>query len=336
MAVTLKSINRSIRRLLKKGAGTNIIEKKDVLRSIDTEKASLLAFADGADNLGDKHCRQFRQAVLEMAQDSKKNPGCAAYSKYLGRLNDKARKYESDNPMRSIPRTARNLAKVLDSMYKTVDKEFQDKTNLHTCRTSHAVILGTLQTCRIFSFTVCYLQNRMIWELTRLGDGESAYPEPPKYRIEYVETHLNSVISVVNKSILGTGPVAFRHSLEELARMNHDIPLVNDNGEPNTQFFQITDVSEGTANLMMEGFDNPIFIAGSIFVQWKNARMRRLEQEREWIINNIALLRMKLDDMDKDDPEYVRLAKIIARYDTMITKIDRKLSDYHSDDSDDQ
>lgn len=324
--VTLKDLNKGIRDIIKKRAKGVVWNKEAILKQIATERQGAIAFTNSLDSFGPKHTNQIVDLIKEKAKDKSNYPACAAYTDMVNKFEAKAKKTETSNPFHTCPKVARNIAGSLDKAEAFVVKNFEEKTNIHTCRFSHLMVFGVMQTAAIYSKTCTYLYQTAMWELVQ------ATPKPPKYRMDYVNNHLQTVTNTINRAVNGAGVLSFQACIEELRKSNSDIGILNEKGDPNTEFGQFSGLSNTTKGFLGISLSNPFFVVGKLYQEWRNHRITKLEEEREWMQANTALLRMELDGLDKDDPEYVRQARIVENYDEAITKLDRKINDYYEED----
>ena len=58
--------------------------------------------------------------------------------------------------------------------------------------------------------------------------------------------------------------------------------------------------------------------------------MRRLRSERDLMQARVQLLKLELDGVDPESPEYKKQLKIIENYTAIIARIDQKLDKYYN------
>lgn len=319
MAISLKELQDIIQKQILRSSKGTIAKKSDIAELIELTSLSLANNGVLITNLG-KSIRQ-EWAKLVVVGDGEY---ARVYAKLIKGLNNNAAAIEKAEPMTIVTTTCKSLKMMLDDLQSKVDKEFPDQLNIFTAKYSHLALLGAIQVCAIYSNFATYLISGLINETT---DTDISIPE---YRLRYVQDQFVFAEKLINDVAINTGPLAVNYVLKELRVANNDLPVVDQNDKPNTGFFNITKSSSVTVNMIERGLSNPFFTIGRLYIQWKDAKIRRLQQEKEWMEANIALLKLRLDKYDRDDPQYQRLLKIVQSYSDQIAKIDRALEKYYS------
>jgi hypothetical protein len=318
MATTLKQLQDLIQKQILKSAKATVIKKSDVLDQIELVALGLTNSNIMFDGLNKEERGKARDILVESGGEYSKS-----YAKVVSGLNSKAAAIEKDEPLSIVARTCSALRMMLDDLQSTANSELPEKLNIFTAKYSHLAILGAVHVCSMFSQFSSYLMGGVVSEI--IGSDLTI----PEYRLKSVNDNAAFAIKLINDVAINTGPLAVNYVLKELRAANNDIPVVDQNDKPNTGFFNITK-SSATGNDMIErGLGNPFFYLGSLYIKWKDGRIRRLEQEKEWMQANVALLRMRLDNHDKDDPQYQKLVKIIQNYSDQLAKIDRAIAKYY-------
>jgi len=138
-------------------------------------------------------------------------------------------------------------------------------------------------------------------------------------------------INILNWVATNRGPIAFETAMTELRNTNNDVTVTNDEGTENIVGFNGSQLSRTTFTLLGISLQNPFFLIGRAYATWEKNRIKRLEQEREWIEATVSLLKLELDHEDKDSPNYIRQAKIVKNYSAELSKIDRQLAKYYKE-----
>lgn len=320
MAIDIKDIEQRLGKLLGRGGSRAVIKREDVLKHIDMSRRYLNTFKETFESLGEDKLQQLWQQTQSLQND---DYFASTYVEFVNRLNSKAAKAEASKPFSVCLRTARQLADMLNEVEQNVQDLFPEKFNLHSARYSHLAALGAIHACDEFARFCTFLYQGVVWESIK------ETKEPAPYRFQYVRNNFWFALNLVNRTFSGTGPVKLNSIIKELEKSNNDISVTNDDGEPNTAFFNKSRAGSVTMNLLGTALENPMWILGKLYVEWRQQRMDKIEQERDWIEANVALLKMELEDTDPDSEEYQRLVKIINNYEGMLAKADRKLDEYY-------
>ena len=89
-------------------------------------------------------------------------------------------------------------------------------------------------------------------------------------------------------------------------------------------------MSAGTNRLITSGVGglNIFRWLGEAWNNLKHATYQRQCNTKEWMETHVQLLKQELSGKDPNDPEYIRLAKIVKNYDDLINDADKKINDY--------
>lgn len=323
----LKDFEKGLRKLLRKRESKAVITKQDILNHLEDTRQHLNIFRGmwENENLSPDYAKQLWNQTQQLSDDGL---FATKYDEFRNRLQGKAAKAETNEPFIACKKVADKLDGMLNGIRGKVNKSFPAKINIHTARYSHLSLLGALHVCDQFAQFSIYLHQGLIWEISK------ATRRPPQYRIKYVEKHFWAMVNLVNKSFAGTGPITLPSVMEHLQKANNDLTVTNDEGEPNTGFFNKSRAGSTTMNLLGISLENPFWILGKMYSEWKQARMDKIEQERDWMEANLSLLKMDLENVDPDSEEYQRTVKIIENYEAMVAKLDRKLDEYYENSED--
>lgn len=318
----VQDLTVGLRQIFAKKSQATIITKRDLNERVDTVSNALKTIIDIPLTIGPKYLIKISE---DIKADKTKDPFFDAYKEFVGGFQQRASQYERVNAMITAFEVAQRLHSTLSHLRPKIDKYFEDKVNINNARFSHMAILGVVDICEIYAEFVVNLYQGIFCTVTK--DTK----ELPKYRIDYVKANMAMCTAVVNKVYDRTGPVAFESSLVEIRNANNDIPIMNEDGLPNVQFLNEARIGLTTANLLGISLQNPFLVLGKFYADWQKYRIVKIERQREWMESRTALVKMSMDGVDKDSPEYLKLQKTVAYYEEKITQIDRKLAKYYEE-----
>ena len=64
------------------------------------------------------------------------------------------------------------------------------------------------------------------------------------------------------------------------------------------------------------------------FDDFKRHKYEKQKEEKAWLEQHVAMLKMELDGVDKTSPEYIKISKIIEAYDSKISDYDKKINEF--------
>lgn len=115
--------------------------------------------------------------------------------------------------------------------------------------------------------------------------------------------------------------------IEAMRRKGTDVYVVTD-GKSVDEYASDSEYSP-TDLANVNGFIRSPFLAiGQWFGSWRQNRYEKLKAEKEWMLNNVILIRSRMARMDPGSPEYERQEKIAQNYSDMISAADRKIAKY--------
>ena len=265
------------------------------------------------------------KAVGTMVKDTaNRTSGAVAYRAYVGKLKQNPTKYafksEDEKPFATIIETTKRYITLLEDIEKNLDVFFTQKAiNLCNTRVSHVVILGVIAEARELYRYGTYLMTAVC----ESASGGSV----AKYREAYMQDNVQRIANVVSRAYRNVGASNFKAMIKDLKDNGIDSTLVDEMGRPVLHMVPKGKIGEGTNTMIGAGIlgINLGRILGESRVNVKLDRLRRINDDKEWMDARVNLLKMELDGIDKDSKEYKRLRKIIAKYEAMINASDKKL-----------
>ena len=263
--------------------------------------------------------------ALEANQKDKSKPGVQAYYAYRGMLaqnrDKRAVKAEDETPLAALSNTVAINIEVLEELEATVDGIFTNKTiNIFNSRLSHVVVLGILAESKLIYNYSRYLISGITSSLTKQRDIA-------KYRYAFLSEQGQQMANIVTRAHAKTGSYNFKAMIKDLKTSSVDVSLIDDLTNVVPSNIDESKIKQNTLNLMRLGIPNLNIFRwlGEMWVTRKHNRAEEAKKEKEWMEAHVALLKMDLDEMDPDSPEYKKLVKIIEKYEEMITAADRKI-----------
>jgi len=324
MSLTSEKLQHGIRKYLidAEDSPTTIVSKTSIVGRIDRARASLRHVANIPNSLDRDHLQGIYLHIQENAAEMAYS---RMYTQVINKVDPTAQKRELAKPLTLMFDVAGRLIATLDAMEDRVTKDFPEKVNLATLRFTHLAVFGALDCCSMYSKLTSFLFQGIFNEII-----EDA-PDPHAYRFEYLTVHQQDFINILNWVATNRGPIAFETAMTELRNTNNDVTVTNDEGTENIVGFNGSQLSRTTFTLLGISLQNPFFLIGRAYATWEKNRIKRLEQEREWIEATVSLLKLELDHEDKDSPNYIRQAKIVKNYSAELSKIDRQLAKYYKE-----
>lgn len=262
-------------------------------------------------------------AFKKLISDSKGN-ATKAYEKYLGLLkkanNKNAALAEDKIPFASLVEAGKRELVVLTELESKIDELFSHNTiNIFNGRLSHIVVIGLLSEAKMLAKYSKYLLSAVVSSVTN-------QPDIAKYRYIWLDEYSEATAEMVSKLMSGKDSYDFDTIIKDMQTKAVDVTLIDDFNQVTVDMVNSSKVSSDAKGIIASGVKKLGMFRwlGEI---WATHKIEKVEEQRrqvEWMRAHTELLRMKLEDIDEESPEYKRLVKIIERYEEMISKADKK------------
>lgn len=283
-------------------------ELKEYIQMLETQHLSVIRSLEGvADGIGSKIGRKLKA-------DTRKYQAYTNFTKYL---NNKSASKEASKFTSTMLDANKTYVKLLSGVLKDIDTLFPfEKINMLNMRVSHVVVSGIVEESKILTRYTKYMFGYV--SSTMAGAGEL-----PKYRLAYLQDNAKQYANIINDIEDNTGAVDYKAIISKIKSSGEDYTLVGKDAKSqvggNLRFGRSTDGIVTSGVLGLPGFRS---IGEAVNILRKEISIY-LRQEEDWMRGHVALLSANAGDMAETDPEYIKLKKIIERYESMIDMIER-------------
>ena len=302
----------------------NVIKKDDLRDLLSTTLASVQTSVDilsGEKELWNKtatFCMNYLPKSPSPARDVVKN--------YLKQLKGKAAVAESKGFLLSLLQADMLQLELLNEASNKFNTLIQDDSiTLYNTRVSIYLFIYYLQQAELLSNFTNYLVTFIVQAIRHHEN------DIPKYRIVYLTDHVESVAGIVSDILSNSNKYSIVESIKTLRNRFEDIEL---NSETNMRHFNI-DAFMSMSALVFNGIKAlfkwvPKLIYDPLiaFDDFKRHKYEKQKEEKAWLEQHVAMLKMELDGVDKTSPEYIKSSKIIEAYDSKISDYDKKINEF--------
>lgn len=267
--------------------------------------------------------KQMKEFIKPKAGETRKS--VIFYQAIYKEMQFASKKAMDERFMGAIVDTLAAYAVVLDEVAKNIDNIFQNKSiNLFNTKVSHAVVFGMIADAEIFCKFVDWFNTLMMSEMI------PALPGILPYQLKYLEAAVKVVPALINRVVNGRFNSTFVAGIMNYKNGGSDVLVVNGDNQSNAKFAKIagnvtdSDIESGARGI------NLFKKIGDWWVTLKDEKMRRLRAERDLVQARVQLLKLDLDGMDPESPEYKKQVKIIENYTALIARLDQKLDKYYN------
>lgn len=313
--------------LFKNLTGIDDIERDTLKDLIDTEVAGHKEFVKVLSAFTKNDSDKMKQK-LSIAIPSSPIKTFSYWQEYQKSLQNKGNQLEYDRLFGSILKARELYGKIMSDISSKLSKIFDEYTAIQDLRKSQHLVLGMLVQSIILSNWSLYM-----WTLlSSVIDGTET--DIPKYRLDFIAKHNKNVIECVN-NVLANEKVSVIDSIIKIKEKGQDA-VATVNGTINNKFFDPATLS-GIVFAMGIFFTSIVALVGAYrFFKWNQARMEMAAHEKylknkemkEWLEAHVTKLRMDLQEMNPNDPQYQKTIKIIEVYDEKIKDLDQKINEY--------
>ena len=308
----------------------NVIKKDDLRDLLSTTLASVQTSVDilsGEKELWDKtatFCMNYLPKSSSPAKDVVKN--------YLKQLKGKASIAETKGFLMSLLQANMLQYEILNEANKNFSTLIQDESiTLYKTRISNYLFLYYLQQAEVLTNFTTYLVTFIV-QAVRHHESDI-----PKYRIVYLTDNVKGVAQTVSDMLNGSKRYDIVEGIKTLRNKFSDIEL---NSETNLRHLLNNDTNIvedimtiagifGTAvGALFTWVPKLIYDPLVAFDDLKRHKYEKQKEEKAWLEQHVAMLKMELEGVDKTSPEYIKTSKIIEAYDSKISDYDKKINEF--------
>ena len=222
------------------------------------------------------------------------------------------------------------ICEILLHLHRDTLKNFkvimeEDELILNDAKVSFTIFLGLLREIDLFIKFTYYLYSHFAKSITRL----QLYPI--RYQAKYLTENVDAYLSFVN-NVAFKENVSFISQIQNLKKKQKDYFLQRGQSLFTT-YMKDGDLSLDEKDHLINGIAG-FNIIGRMLESWdeyQHTKYLERKATKEWMENQQSLLMMQLQGIDPDDPEYLRLQKIIQSYEDKIAAYERKLREYEEE-----
>ena len=302
----------------------NVMKKDDLRDLLSTTLASVQTSVDilsGEKELWNKtatFCMNYLPKSSSPAKDVVKN--------YLKQLKGKAAVAESKGFLLSLLQADMLQLELLNEASNKFNTLIQDDSiTLYNTRVSIYLFIYYLQQAELLSNFTNYLVTFIVQAIRHHEN------DIPKYRIVYLTDHVEAVAGIVSDILSNSNKYSIVESIKTLRNRFEDIEL---NSETNMRRFNIDafvsmgELVFGGIKALFKWVPKLIYDPLIAFDDYKRHKYEKQKEEKAWLEQHVAMLKMELEGVDKTSPEYIKTSKIIEAYDSKISDYDKKINEF--------
>ena len=232
----------------------------------------------------------------------------------------------------SVIKTGKMLNNLLDEIEAHVTDILasNDGIIVDDMQISHAIYFGALESVRIFTTVNTYvvvLISSILSMNNVAGTKVVNNFSISKYIIDYFIKNYQLYVDLLNKMSNISGGNIITNTVLNLKKRGVDAKLSN----ATSLHRGLTADQLSGENIFFSIFAlliTPITWAGEMYVDVRHLYYERLKDRKKWLESHVANIKLSMDDLDPNDPDYIKNQKIVAFYDDKIAEIDKKIEKY--------
>jgi len=322
--------NKHITKLVdffKSNSSKNKISKDRIISLIQYQCEELSTIYKILTSIEPKNMDEFEKIYNDIKFDSKNRDDVSFIIPYLKKkYSFKIQSYEKKHlffAQAKIAETILKLHKENLKNFKVIMEE--DEIILEDSKVSLTIFFGFLHEVNLFIKYTNFLYSHFAKSITSL----ELYPI--RYQAEYLQKNVEPYVNFVNSVIIKEA-TSFVTEIQRLKKNQKDY-FLQKGSNFFTSFLRENDLDVTNKSYLIKGISG-FNIVGRMLETWdeyQHTKYLERKATKEWLENQQALLLMQIQGISKDDPEYVRLEKIIKSYEDKIAYYERKIKEYEEE-----
>jgi hypothetical protein len=261
----------------------------------------------------------------QLRQGQHNSPWLPSYKQLLSLVPQRIKEIEQKSVFEAFVICNKMSIDMLTRLDDKIDEIFPETAvGIQNLNISQTMVFGFLDLSEMYSNCSIAFWNGILETLMHMT------PNPAKYLIDRVRDNLQDVAKFMITCMTTGDVLSFDKMMERFKRENKDAYLINADNTPNTLFMKTGSADPGANSFFIHGLMtlNPLVWISQLWVLRRNARIRKIEDEREWLNAKTEAFKLQLQGVSPDSPEYRRLAGIVQKYDAIIARHEQDIERY--------
>ena len=312
----------------KSNSSKNKISKDKIVTLIQYQCEELATIQKILTSIDPKNMDEFERIYNDIKFDSKNKDDVSFIIPYLKKkYSFKVQAYEKKYlfyVQAKIAETILKLHKENLKNFKVIMEE--DEILLADSKVSLTIFFGFLHEVNLFIKFTNFLYAHFAKAITSL----ELYPI--RYQAEYLQKNVEPYVNFINSVVIKEATTSFVTEIQNLKKKQKDY-FLQKGSSLFTSFLRDNDLDTTDKGYLVKGITG-FNLVGRMLETWdeyQHTKYLERKATKEWLENQQALLIMQLQGVSKDDPEYIRLEKIIKSYEDKIAYYERKIKEYEEE-----
>lgn len=316
--------------MVKDAVKIRAIDKDDLHAAIKSNIERHKKVGNAIEAFSPKEIQELYSRYTSIIKDYPKLTTNKIHEQYYKELIGKAKMDENKFFMNSLFSANEDFYKILTDIDKNLDKLIEDKElTLQNVRMTSISVLGILRQSNVLLNFTMFMWSQFVKAVSG-GDLNDI----PKYRNNYLVNNLKQVTTTVNNVRDKKGPYMFLEEASEIKKKNADL-LLGASTTGGSNFLNIFNPNSYTRGFI----DNLETLLSTLnifrwsqekYEDWKHENYLADKETLSWMEQHVTILRYELSNIDKNDPKYQTIMKIVDAYDSRISSYHQKINDYEN------
>ena len=242
---------------------------------------------------------------------------------------------------KSMTLTSETFGKMLDELQTNLPSLMLNREGIviNDIQISHVLFLGVIESIQIYSSMTGYLIALMSHVMS--ASKSDHYASLPKYMVDYLAKYGTKYIECINDMCNNPG-ASIVSQIDPIRKKGVDFRMVSetDDNVGGLGALAAIGASLGAISLAkwMIGLGIAAFATGVVnipligekYIEMRHEWFELNKQRKKWLESHVANMKLSLEGVNENDPEYLKLQKIIVFYDDELARLDKKLQKYYN------
>lgn len=229
--------------------------------------------------------------------------------------------------LKSLKFTNKAIMNLVDDLQDNVGMVFanNDGVVVGDTQVSHGLFFGAMELANTYSKFNSYLIAVFSHIISMTQSTTDAMP---KYMAEYLVKNGSMYIELLNTVTNSPNGVPILNTIINIKKKGTDFKLA-DSSTVQQHLVAMPIIAATALTAFVLGMFN-ISMFGEAYVSIRHSIYEWEKNRKKWLENHVANIRLNLENVDINDPEYVKTLKIIIYYDDKIAEMDKSIQAYYN------
>jgi len=328
------------------------ITKANILAEVEDTRWSLSSVDSVMSSISEENLRKAADKALDRIKWDKDyatllgKPVFNLLSNFMKKVERRSLQHDdlsSKLPIKTIEVVNKRLIKMLDDLATNADLVLthSGEVEVRNTQISHGLYMGVLQSAKMWSMytriLIAVVDTINLYKPQFQNKDSSLRESPnveiPRYMLSYLEDYADSYIDILNKVAGAPKNYSIIKDITNIRSNGLDFKFSSGNTSGSAQSSKMVLNVIGISNPFLAAWGMVISTVGlpaRAYVDMRHEHYTKIKEEKKWLETHIALMKMDMEGVDPNSPEYLKYRKMLDYYTDRIAEMDKKLSQYNN------